>query len=444
MRYFPVICIAVLLFFTFRVYNDAYLYTDDFNNLYWVQQASGGDIALHVLNPASRNLRPVGMLLYWFMLHFFDLNVIVYHWTAWGIHALNTLLVYVVLKRYTESRAGAIVGAMLFASQANFADIYWNFGTIFDLVSGCAFFGGLFLWMMKPERSWARVLICTLVFLFAIQAKEMAFTLPVIWFLCDVLLREKSAMRNVAQVMVPAAVAILTGIPKFYGIQQQTNPRDLHFMDLQSITLGRSMGAYFNSLFGAELRWQYWTIAFAALLLLFALRRNRQAIFFQAYLLITFLPVIFMTNHRETYLSYIPFLGICGLAALLVKSVVNLAETYLGARRAESTAYLLLPLLCIATFVGQRVGSEERRAWQRPMSADYRAFMLGMRALSPPPPNETVFFDSHPLYLSESLLNSATQVAFRRTDIVVKLVPAFPEGAHYKVHYEDSKVTRVD
>jgi len=443
MRYFPAICIAVLLFFTYRVYNYAYLYTDDFNNLSLIQQMSGPDIAWHVLNPASRYFRPVGMLFYWLMLNFFDLNVIVYHWTAWGIHALNTLLVYFVLKRYTESRSGATVGAMLFASQANFSDIYWSFGTIFDLVSGCAFFGGLLLWMVTPRRSWPRVLICTLVFLFAVKAKEMAFTLPVIWFLCDVLLRQKIAIRNVVQVLVPASIAILVGIPKFYDMHQ-TSPGDLYFMDVRWITLGRSMGVYFDSLFGFALRWQYWAIAFAALLLLFALIKNRQAVFFQAYLLITFLPVIFMINHRETYLSYIPFLGICGLAALLVKSVASLAETYLGARRTELIAYVFLPLLCVATYVAQKVGSEGRRAWQRPMSSDYRAFILGMRTLVPPPPNETVFFDSHPLYLSESLLHNATQVAFRRTDIVVKLVPTFPDEARYKIHYEDSRVTRVD
>ena len=443
MRYFPAICIAGLLFFTYRIYNDAYLYTDDFNNLYWVQQLSAGEIAWHVLNPASRYFRPVGMAVYWLMLHFFDLNVVVYHWTAWGIHAINTLLVYVVLKRFTESRPGATVGAMLFASQANFSDIYWSFGTIFDLVAGCAFFGGMVLWMMKPQRNWERVAICTVVFLFAIKAKEMAFTLPVIWFLCDVLLREKIVMKTVAQVLLPAAVAVLAGIPRFYDMQQ-TNPGDLYFMDIRWITLGRSMGAYFDSLFGFELRWQHWSIAFVALFLVSVMRRNRQAIFFQAYLLITFLPVIFMTNHRASYLSYFPFLGICGLAALLVKSVVNLAQTAMEPRRAELAAYVLLPLLCVATYAGQRFGSEEIRALQRPMSAEYRAFMLGMRALDPPAPNETVFFDSHPIYLSESLLHNATQVALRRTDIVVKLVPTFPDSARYKVHYENSKVTRVD
>src|SRR5204862_2054023 len=156
----------------------------------------------------------------------------------------------------------ATVGAMLFASQASFADIYWSFGTIFDLVSAGAFFAGILLWMMKPSRTWTRVLICTLVFLFAVKAKEMAFTLPAIWLLCDVFLREKNAPRNIVQLLVPAAVAILAGVQKFFDMQQSA-PTDLYFMDVRWITLGRGMGIYFNSLFQTDLRWQYWVIAFA-------------------------------------------------------------------------------------------------------------------------------------------------------------------------------------
>lgn len=442
MRYTPAICIGVLLFFTCRIYSFAYLYTDDFNNLYWVQQASAGDMAGYVLNPLSKFFRPTGMLFYWLMLHFFDLNVVVYHWMAWGIHGLNTLLVYFVLKRCTQSRSGATVGAMLFACQANFADIYWSFGTIFDLVGGCAFFLGILLWM-KPERSWTRVLICTLVFLFGARAKEMVVTLPAIWLLCDLLLRKQVAVRNVVQVLVPGTIALLLGVRSFVQMEE-TRPTDLYFMDLHWITLGRGLGGYFNSVFETSLRWQLWTIGFVLLLLIFVFRKIGPAIFFQTYVVITFLPVIFMVNHRESYLSYIPFLGMCGLAALLVRSAANLVGTYAGPHRAELAAYAALPFLCWGTYVLQKAGSEERRAWQRPMSTDYRAFVLGLRTLSPPSPNETVFFDSYPLYFSEGLLRNATQVALRRTDIDVKLVSTFPDDARYKVHYQDSKVTRVD
>jgi len=33
------------------------------------------------------------------------------------------------------------------------------------------------------------------------------------------------------------------------------------------------------------------------------------AAFFQIYIFVTFLPVIFLVNHRELYLAYIPFLA---------------------------------------------------------------------------------------------------------------------------------------
>jgi len=133
---FPVLCIGVLLLNTFRLYKGgAYFWLDDFNNLFWVQRETFAQMMGHVINPIPDYFRPAGMMCYWVLLRFFGLNSTAYHWLAWSFHTANTVLVYFVLKQFTRSRAGAAVGAMLFASQAVFADLYWDFGTIFDLVA---------------------------------------------------------------------------------------------------------------------------------------------------------------------------------------------------------------------------------------------------------------------------------------------------------------------
>src|SRR5439155_15099246 len=120
--------------------------------LYGVQQNSFADTIGYILN-----FRPTGMMCYWIVFRFFDLNPVAYHCLTWSLHAANTALIYFLLKRFTQSRPGAAVGAMLFASQAVFAAIYWDFGTIFELVA--AFFSllGIFLWTSE-RRGWLRVL----------------------------------------------------------------------------------------------------------------------------------------------------------------------------------------------------------------------------------------------------------------------------------------------
>lgn len=441
MKFFPATCIGVLLAWTFHLFSYATFYTDDFNNLYWVQQQSAAQMAWHVLNPASKFFRPVGMMVYWLLLRFADLNALAYHLVAWFLHVGNTALVYVLLKRVTGTRPGSVVGAMLFASHAAFADIYWNFGTIFELVSASAMFAGLLLWMSE-RRSWPHVILLSLLYLFAIKAKEMALVLPALWLACEFLLRRKWTRRVFAHLAPSVVVGFWYGLIRF-GEMRNPSVEHLYYMDIRWITLGRAHGGYFNSLFGLDFRWQIWSITFVVLLLLFVWRRNRAAVFFLLYVLIAFLPVIFLVNHRETYLWYIPSLGVWGLAALLTGVIADLAKRWVSPRVLTAAAYVLLPLMCWGTYLLQERGSEERRAWQMPMSKEYRAFVLGLRAVPPPPSGETLFFDSHPIYFDAEALRVATQVALRRTDIDVQLVKEFPTSARYRLHFQDSVLTRI-
>ena len=430
-----------MLVFTYYLYGDAYLSTDDFNNLYWAQRQTGLQTIEQLVNPASRAVRPAGMMFYWVLFNTFHMNAAPYHWIAWLLHAINTWLVYLVLKRITGSHPGSVIGAMLFACQAAFADIYWNFGSIFELLSALGFFVGILLWLKHP-RSWTTVLACSVLFLFALKAKEMAITLPAIWLLCDLLLQKKPSFKTASYVLPPAALGIWFGMRKLRELSS-SDPTGLHYMDLQWITLGRGLGTFFNELFTVTLRWQFWAIGFAAVLLFFVLRKNRQGLFFQAYFLITFLPVIFMINHRELYLSYIPFLGLCGIACLLVQASTDLIEPRLGHPRAGFVGCAVLPVLCLATYMVQLRYSEARRMWQQPMSIDYRAFVSGLRSLPVPEANEIIYFDSHPIHFTPERLRIATEVALRRTDIEVQLVSTFPPEARYKLHYEKQRLTQV-
>src|SRR5439155_8796277 len=102
---------------------------------------------------------------------------------------------------------------------------------------------------------------------------------------------------------------------------------DPYYMSITGSTLGSGFGIYFNMLLGTNFPWQNWCIGFVVLLLVFALLRSRLALFFQSYVFIAFLPVIFLINHRFEFYWYLPFLVVCGLAAMLVKTVVVPIET---------------------------------------------------------------------------------------------------------------------
>lgn len=381
------------------------------------------------------------MLCYWVLLRFFDLNPAAYHCLTWCLHTANTAFVYFILKRLTGSRIGAAVGGMLFASQVVFADIYWDFGTIFELVAAFFSFVGILLWT-SDRRGWLHVLVASLVLLLAVKGKEIALTMPLIWLGYDLLLRKNMERRMAAHWLLPCGLALWYGLTKGAAMRAVV-PTHPYYMSITGSTLTSGFGTYFNMVFATNFRWQVWWIGFVALLLLFALLRSRLALFFQVYVFITFLPVIFLINHRFAFYWYIPFLGVCGLAAMLARTVAVPIETRNPHWLVECSASVIFILLCWGSFLVHKEANRPQRSWARARTNEYRAFVIGLRALPKPPPGETLFFDSHPSLFNEDFLRTATQVALRRADVHAKLVAEFPSEARYRLQFHESRLIQL-
>jgi len=420
LRYAPAFCIGLLLIFTFRLYTYAYFWTDDFNNLYWVQQWSFTDALGHLVSPSAEHFRPVGMLVYWFALQLFDRDPLLYHFLIWALHAFNVFLVYLVLKRFTESRAGAWVGAMLYAYPAVFSDIFWSFGTIFELTGAALFFAGLLAWQRK-ERTVVVVVAALAIFFLALKSKEMTITLPAIWLVQDLLLRRPLKLKDVALIVLPGLVGVWYGLQKLAEMRVP-DPAHPYYVDFNGVVMGSGFGYYFNALFDATIRWEQWSVGFAALLLLLLLVGWRLAAFFQVYVFVTLLPVIFLVNHRDPFYWYLPIFGVCGLAALVTRTLAAWLETRVPEIRLATYGTAVFAVLCVGMYISSRNATEKRRSWQREVARDYREFVETVQALPSPRIGETLFFKSMPRYFDVDVLKYACQVALRRTDIDVKLI----------------------
>jgi hypothetical protein len=431
--------IVVMLFFTFRLWEFSYFWIDDFNNLFWVQQENYQSMLLHLFNPLSDYFRPVGMFCYWALLQIFGLNAAAYHWFAWSLHTVNVMFVYLILHRLTRSRAGAIVGAALFGFQAVFHEIYWSFGTIFDLTAGLFFFAGILLWM-HCESAVKRVLLGAVILIFAVKGKEMAITLPLIWFLYDWIVRRNSIRTAAFTVALPTAIAIVLTIQKMSTLGG-TAANHPYYMDFSTLTFGRGYGWYLNKLFDTDLRWQKWVIGSFVLSLGLIARHLRRAIFCFAYVFAALLPVVFMVNHRFEFYWYIPLLGVCGMVGLITASVTEYLESRFPERALVSVGLVGFLILCLINYQAQKTLSSEARRHQLSLADEYRSFITGLRALPAPATNETIYYSSVPRFFDPDVLLSATQVAFRRTDIRAKLVDGFPADAKYRVTFSNQSVT---
>jgi|SRR5437667_6195266 len=171
-----------------------------------------------------------------------------------------------------------------------------------------------------------------------------------------------------------------------------------------------------------------------------SISEKKPAAFFQLYIFITFLPVIFLINHREFFYWYIPLLGVSGLAAILTRDAAAFFGRFIPQRLLAPTSCALFALLCYAAYGRTRDLTQSRREWQQGIAGDYRAFVRGLQSIPAPPPGETLFFRSYPQYFDRGVLLFATQIALRRTDIGAQLVDTFPPDARYRLRFEASRI----
>jgi hypothetical protein len=441
LRLIPVACIALLLINTFRLYKNAYFWLDDFNNLYWVQRTTLGQMVGFIVNPVSSYFRPVGMLCYWLLLQFSGLHPAPYHWVAWAIHTANTALVYFILKRVTKSRYGAAVGALLFATEAVYAEVYWDFGTIFELLAGFFCFVGILLWVSE-RRDWRHVVLASLVLLLAMKAKEVAVALALAFVIYDLLLWKNCVRTLAVQWVLPCGLALWYGLTKAAAMREIATT-DPYYMTVNGSTLLAGLTTYGNMLLETKFPWQAWGILVTALLLICVLLRNRLALFFLSWIFITFLPVIFLVNHRFAFYWYLPFFGVSGLAAIVAKHVADMIGKRNPTWLATAGGYCAFALLCLGTFSWYKDATGPGRTWLRQQSREYRVFVTGLTALPSPSPREVLYFDSKPSHFNQILLLSATQVALRRTDVGAEFVSEFPSDARYRLRFDGTHLIQV-
>lgn len=348
---------------------------------------------------------------------------------------------YLILKRLTKARSGAAVGAMLFASQAVFAEIYWDFGTISELLAAFFSFAGLLLWMSE-RRDWTQVALASVLLFLAMKSKEMAVAMPLVWFSYDLLFAKDIDRKGIAQWILPGGLASLYGLAKA-SMMRGVVRADPYYMSVKGSTLASGFKIYLNMLFRTNFPWQIWCLGFLALVLLCLLLRSRLAFFFQLCVFITFLPVIFLINHRFAFYWYLPFLGVCGLMAMTANRIVARITARNPQWLVKSGTYSVFALLCWATFVVHKESNRRHRSWVRDRADEYRAFVTGLKALPTPANGEIMYFDSVPSKFDHLHLRSVTNVALDRTDIDARVVSEFPQSARYCLRFDGSRLTPV-
>ena len=322
------VVIAALVFF--RSLN-IYFVGDNLNHIDHAWQ-SFSDLSFHYFRPLSVFTLIVDKFIWGY-------NYTGYHLTNLILHTTNTLLVYVLAKRFFNARSIAFVSALLFLLHPiHSSSIYWISGRADMICTGFYLAGLIFFISYKNFESKKAMLYSIACYLLALLSKEMAISFPLVIsaFVMIFGFGKGHRIRDAIRMTWPfwaltavyltfrfatAGANILTG-----NVHTNIDPINLlkntaAFLGLLIIPGGHiEIGNFLNSNPQVFLALSILVIVF---LFLFAkvFAKQKDLLFFSFFVLLTILPVIRLTVR---WYLYLPSVGFCLGAAYLIWRLYSL------------------------------------------------------------------------------------------------------------------------
>ncbi len=164
----------------------AYFTADDVMNLYFAWSSSLGQLLKDNLLFFSGAIRPLGSLAYRVLFSIFGFHPLPYRLVCFGLLIANLGLLYLFCLRLARSREVAALACLLGAYHARLTDLYYNSGTIYDLLCFFLYYAALTYYLSIREKGGlpktGQTAIILTLYILSLDAKEMAVTLPV-WVL---------------------------------------------------------------------------------------------------------------------------------------------------------------------------------------------------------------------------------------------------------------------
>jgi hypothetical protein len=282
---------------------------DELDSLGWTPQVPVSVFAKDLASPVynARNFRPVGHFYFRVMSRTFGLDFPAYLVPLHLLHLLNVWLLWMVLRSLGASPFAACAGALFFAFHLAVFDVYWKPMYAFDLFCAAFCLLSLLFWI---GRRW---LLSFLAFWLAYKSKELAVMLPAV-LACYEIWYGKRAWRP----LIPFVLVSLSfGLQGIFMNPNKDNEYAFHFTPA---ALAASAKFYAAGLFG---------IPFAgfALLALPAVRRDRRVWLGVTFVVLFFVPLVFLPGRLYSAYWYVPLIGV----AMVLSSLADARYGFLAA-----------------------------------------------------------------------------------------------------------------
>lgn len=310
----------------------------------------------------SSYLRPMGGLYYLPLFHLAGFHPLPYRAVALFIIGLNVVFFYSFARSVSGSYRIAWLASVLFCFHPKVMDIFYSNAVIYDVLCFCFYFAALACYARIRARgllpNWRQTAVVLLLYICALNSKEMAVTFPVTLALYELLFHPPPRF-------APKAFLIAGFLTAAYIAGKTLGPDPLIAMPgyrpvftlekfMHSVTENIQTLFYLSHRFGSK----QLLLSSAALLAFARLRKSAYVAFCVLFALSSELPIAFIGRAGSCLL--IPLAAWAMLVAAVVWALADLTALAFARTRARS---LVAPAL-VAVFVfmnARHVLSEKRR-----------------------------------------------------------------------------------
>lgn len=300
--------------------------SDDVVNLGFYAFQPAGELVKSNVFYFSPAYRPAGALFYRPIFDKFGLFSPPYRIVCFALLVANLWLACLAIRAFTGSLEVAAIATLIAAFHPRFRDLYTSSGTIYDILCFTFYFGGWLYYLRArregPVRRVHQFAIVLILYICALNSKEMAVTFPVLLVLTE---SEKSgALLSRCRVAIVAACAT---IPYIWGKLDPASPlrnSPGYRPEIGVHSFLTHYGSYLDALLYRDgIARSHWfgssqvAILFAGMLAIALLLRSRHLLFAWSMTIVSFLPIAFIAP-RAAYVFYIPFVFWALYAALFL------------------------------------------------------------------------------------------------------------------------------
>ena len=194
---------------------------DDPMNLYMYWKPGLAKVLQSNLTFWTGFYRPVGGLFYLPIYAIAGMNPAPYRWTIFALLALNVFLVHKLAFKLTASRRVAGLACLFACVHGAMADLVYNTSSIYDVLAVTFSLLTLIVYVNKP-LTLSRFAGVLALMILAINAKEIAATLPAFFLLYEIFFEPLSLRRNIWPSFAALAVASIAMYGKMHGPDAMT------------------------------------------------------------------------------------------------------------------------------------------------------------------------------------------------------------------------------